>query len=388
MRIFYLAIFSVALSVAIMLLSIATLSGFKQEIQQKISDVQGDFIIDSGRNIESGEPFPIDDVDVDSMLKISQIPGVLRVVPSASKACIIKSRDDIEGLLAKGIDSSSRSYFKKAYRVQREAQNINRNGCWISEITAKRLNIDTGDLITVVFFVSDEYGKSRPRARRLGINKIYATGIQKIDAQMILVDQSMLSVFFPDGKSYTQLEIWEDRNIKNEKLRIDILSALPNAYIRLNTLQEYNRLIFDWLAILNTNVIIILVLMALVAITGMSTTLLILIIERTSLIGLLISMGARTKDISKSFVLQALIIAVVGVLLGNLLTVVVVWGQNSFHWITLNQDIYFIPYVRLSLRWLDWMWVDLGALIVIGVSLWLPARYIRKIDLIKAITFK
>jgi len=87
-------------------------------------------------------------------------------------------------------------------------------------------------------------------------------------------------------------------------------------------------------------------------------------------------------------VLQALIIAVVGVLLGNLLTVVVVWGQNSFHWITLNQDIYFIPYVRLSLRWLDWMWVDLGALIVIGVSLWLPARYIRKIDLIKAITFK
>jgi len=388
MRIFYLAIFSVALSVAIMLLSIATLSGFKKEIEQKISDVQGDFIIDSGRNIESGEPFAIDNVDVDSMLKIQKIDGVGRVLPSASKACIIKSNDDIEGLLAKGIDSASRHYFKKAYRVKREIETINQNGCWISEITAKRLNIDTGDLLTVVFFVTDNNGNSRPRARRLGVKAIYSTGIQKIDAQMILVDQSMLALFFPEGKSYTQIEIWRDRSIENPKLRIDILSALPNAYIRLNTLQEYNRLIFDWLAILNTNVIIILVLMALVAITGMSTTLLILIIERTSLIGLLLSMGARTKDISKSFVLQALIIAFVGVLMGNLLTAIVVWGQNNFHWITLNQDIYFIPYVRLSLRIMDWILVDIGALVVIALSLWFPARYIRKIDLIKAITFK
>ena len=371
-----------------MLLSIATLSGFKKEIQQKISDVQGDFIIDSGRNIESGEPFPLSNTDVATMLQIRDIPGVRRVIPSASKACIIKSEEDIEGLMAKGIDSTSLSYFNKAYHVINQTSGLKDQWCWISENTAKRLNIDTGTAITVVFFVADEFGNSRPRARRLTVTAIYQTGIQKIDAQMILVDQNLLRAFFPDGKSFTQLEIWTDNTIENNNIRKEILTSLPNAYIRLNTLQEYNRLIFDWLAILNTNVLIILVLMALVAITGMSTTLLILIIERTSNIGLLMAMGAKSKDISKMFVIQAMMIAVIGILLGNMLTLGVVYGQNNYHLISLNQDIYFIPYVKLSLSLFDWFWVDLAAIAVIGIALWLPAQYIRKIDLIKAITFK
>ena len=371
-----------------MLLSIATLSGFKKEIQQKISNVQGDFIIDSGRNIESGEPFPLSNTDVATMLQIRDIPGVKRVIPSASKACIIKSEEDIEGLMAKGIDSTSTSYFNQAYHVIRQTSRPYGQWCWISENTAKRLNIDTGTAITVVFFVADEFGNSRPRARRLTVTAIYQTGIQKIDAQMILVDQNLLRAFFPDGKSFTQLEIWTDNTIENNNIRKEILTSLPNAYIRLNTLQEYNRLIFDWLAILNTNVLIILVLMALVAITGMSTTLLILIIERTSNIGLLMAMGAKSKDISKMFVIQAMMIAVIGILLGNMLTLGVVYGQNNYHLISLNQDIYFIPYVKLSLSLFDWFWVDLAAIAVIGIALWLPAQYIRKIDLIKAITFK
>ena len=371
-----------------MLLSIATLSGFKQEIEQKISDVQGDFIIDSGRNIESGEPFPMSDTDVVAMLRIKQIKGVSRVVPTASKACIVKSEEDIEGLMAKGIDSQSLEYFEGAYRLQRGFKHPMNSWCWISENTAKRLRLDTGNRITVVFFVTDENGNSRPRARRLTINGIYQTGIQKIDAQMILVDQSMLARFFPENKTYTQLEIWADKSTENNNLRREILSVIPNAYIRINTLQEYNRLIFDWLAILNTNVLIILILMALVAITGMSTTLLIFIIERTSNIGLLMALGARTRDLSKLFVIQALIIAGVGIILGNLLTGLVVWGQNTFHWISLNEEIYFIPYVRLNLTIIDWLAVDVVAIFVIGMALWLPARYIRKIDLIKAITFK
>jgi len=371
-----------------MLLSIATLSGFKKEIVQKISDVQGDFIIDSGLNIESGEPFPLSDTDVVAMRGIAKIKGVSRLVPTASKACIVKSEEDIEGLMAKGIDSNSLKYFKSAYRLQRGSLVTSNSWCWISEYTAKRLRLDTGNRITVVFFVTDENGNSRPRARRLNINGVYQTGIQKIDAEMILVDQDMLARFFPENKTYTQLEIWADKSIENKNLRREILASIPNAYIRLNTLQEYNRLIFDWLAILNTNVLIILVLMALVAVTGMSTTLLILIIERTSNIGLLMAMGAKTRDLSKLFVIQALIIAGVGIVLGNMLTGLVVWGQNTFHWITLNQEIYFIPYVTLNLTLFDWLWVDIAAIVVIGIALWLPARYIRKIDLIKAITFK
>lgn len=371
-----------------MLLSIATLSGFKHEIEQKISDVQGHFIIDSGKNIESGEPFPISDSDVKALSQIANLSGITQVIPSASKACIIKSNDELEGLLAKGIESNSQAYFKKSYRMQRLSTCSNSEWCWVSQTSAKRLQIDTGDWLTVVFFVDDKNGTNRPRARRLKVSGIYATGIDKIDAHMVLVDHQMLTAFMPLGNTFTQVEIWKNPDADIQVLRREILQLLPSAYIRLNTLQEYNRLIFDWLAILNTNVVIILVLMALVATTGMCTTLLILIIERTSNIGLLMALGARSKDISRLFVVQSLIITFGGIIAGNILTVLGVWGQNTFKWLTLNQEIYFIPYVTLKLGFWDWVWVDAVAVTVIAVSLWLPARYIRKIDLIKAISFK
>lgn len=371
-----------------MLLSIATLSGFKHEIEQKISGVQGHFIIDSGKNIESGEPFPISDTDVKSLSDIAKVSGITRVIPSASKACIIKSNEELEGLLAKGIEANSQAYFQKSYRVKSLSANRNSEWCWVSQTTAKRLHIDTGALLTVVFFVNDENGTNRPRARRLRVSGIYATGIDKIDAQMVLVDHRMLTSFMPIGNTYTQVEIWKDAGTDVQIIRKKILQLLPSAYVRLNTLQEYNRLIFDWLAILNTNVFIILVLMALVAITGMCTTLLILIIERTANIGLLMALGARSKDISRLFVAQSLIITFGGVFAGNILTALGVWGQNTFRWMTLNQEVYFIPYVTLKLGFWDWVWVDAVAITVIAMSLWLPARYIRKIDLIKAISFK
>jgi lipoprotein-releasing system permease protein len=156
----------------------------------------------------------------------------------------------------------------------------------------------------------------------------------------------------------------------------------------LNTLQEHNRLIFDWLSILNTNVLIILVLMALVAIFGMSTTLLILIIERTPLIGLLSAMGAKFGEIGKVFLSQAMGISLLGLVIGNVFAFVLIWGQNTFKWIHLNQEVYFIPYVKFEISTTEVILVDISAMLLIFLSLWLPARYIKKVDIIKAINFK
>jgi lipoprotein-releasing system permease protein len=387
-RIFYLAILSVSLSVLIMLLSIATLKGFKYEIEKKISAVQGDFIIDSGRNIEAGEPFPIHDSDIFLLLKYRKSPSLSRVIPSATKACVLKSENEIEGLMAKGIDSLDKTYFQKAYPLKRSISGEFLNGCWISQTTANRLNADTGDRITVVFFVNEDSGLNKPRARKLKILGIYETGVDKIDGQMLVLDKRTLEPFLPINHSYTQIEIWAADKADLTSVRKELLLGLPSGFLRLNTLQEYNRMIFDWLAILNTNVLIILILMILVAITTMGTTLLILIIERTSSIGLLLALGAKSRDISKVFVYKAVWISLIGVLLGNLFAILTLWSQNTFHWIQLNQEIYFIPYVVLKLTVWDWLWVDMGALIIIAMSMLLPARFVRKIDIIKAIRFK
>jgi lipoprotein-releasing system permease protein len=222
----------------------------------------------------------------------------------------------------------------------------------------------------------------------LKVTGIFETGIDRIDAQWMLVDIDMLQTFMPENGNYTQIEIWAKHPSELTSLRRNMLMHIPNGYIRLNTLEEYNRLIFDWLAILHTNVWIILVLMALVAITGMSTTILILIIERTATIGLLLSMGATYQQIAKLFRWQALLIAVIGIGFGNVLALGIVWVQNTFQFIQLNQEVYFIPAVKFQWSWWYVLTVNLVSLVVISLSLWLPSRYIKKIDLIKAIQFK
>jgi lipoprotein-releasing system permease protein len=198
----------------------------------------------------------------------------------------------------------------------------------------------------------------------------------------------MLLPLQPSDAKYSQMEIWVDSGEDLEKKRSQLLKELPTGYVRLNTLQEHNRLIFDWLSILNTNVLIILVLMALVAIFGMSTTLLILIIERTPLIGLLSAMGAKFGEIGKVFLSQAMGISILGLFIGNLLAFGLIWGQNTFKWIHLNQEVYFIPYVKFEISTTEVIFVDLSAMLLIFLSLWLPARYIKKVDIIKAINFK
>jgi lipoprotein-releasing system permease protein len=308
-------------------------------------------------------------------------------VASSSKACIVKSNEDLEGLIAQGIPKEKFTAYMGKY-IKNGKLRAGSNWCVISTTTANRLKLDTGDRITIVFFVLDDFGNSRPRARRLTINAIYETGVDQIDGQMILLDQMMLLPLQPSDAKYSQMEIWVDSGEDLERMRSQLLKELPTGYVRLNTLQEHNRLIFDWLSILNTNVLIILVLMALVAIFGMSTTLLILIIERTPLIGLLSAMGAKFGEIGKVFLSQAMGISTLGLFIGNLLAFGLIWGQNTFEWIHLNQEVYFIPYVKFEISMTEVILVDISAMLLIFLSLWLPARYIKKVDIIKAINFK
>ena len=386
-RFFSLSVISVALSISVMLLSIATLQGFKGEIERKVTDLHGDFIIDSGLNTENGEPKPIPDSLFSKLGNIPKINGVKMALASSSKACIVKSNEELEGLIAKGIPKTMHSAYLKKY-IKRGKLREGSNWCMISTTTANRLKLDTGDRITIVFFVLDDLGNSRPRARRLNIDAIYETGVDQIDGQMILLDQKMLLPLQPSGAKYSQMEIWVDPGENLEKVRSQLLKELPTGYVRLNTLKEHNRLIFDWLSILNTNVLIILVLMSLVAIFGMSTTLLILIIERTPLIGLLSAMGARFTDIGRVFLSQAMGISLLGLVIGNLFAFGLIWGQNTYKWIHLNQEVYFIPYVKFEISITEILVVDISAMLLIFLSLWLPARYIKKVDIIRAINFK
>lgn len=381
------AILSVSLSVSVMILAFATVRGFRDEIKHKISLVHGDFVLDALSNVENGDPQPFHDSLENSIAKLMSLKGIKNILLSSSKASIIKSEDEIEGIIAKGIQYHDLKTYLGDFALKSQ---VAEDDFWvgISTTLAKRLNVKLGDDLKLVFFVQDSIGNTRPRARKLNISTIFETGIERVDASMVLLDQSVVKLMLPENYGITQAEIWVNPNVSLQEIRKQIAQNINTSALRINTAEEYNRQIFDWLSILDLNVIILLLLITIVAITATCTTLLILITEKTSFIGLMMTMGARNKQIQRIFIYQASMIAFFGLILGNAMALSLCYFQNKFKFLTLNQEVYFIKYVAMKVNFYEVLLVNIGAFVLIYLSLYLPARYIRKIDPIKAIKFK
>ena len=370
-----------------MILAFATVRGFRDEIKHKISLVHGDFVLDASSNVENGDPQPFHDSLEQSILKLKSLKGIQKIILSSSKSSIIKSEEEIEGIIAKGIQRNDLKGYLGDFVVQSD---LNENEFWVglSTVLAKRLKVKLGDDLKLVFFVQDSTGNTRPRARKLTITTIFETGIERVDANMVLLDQSVVKMMLPANYGYTQAEIWLNQHASLKDVKKEIATNLNFQALRLNTAEEYNRQIFDWLSILDLNVIILLLLITVVAITATCTTLLILITEKTSFIGLMITLGARNNYIQRIFIYQASMIAFIGLMLGNIMALSLCYFQNKFKFLTLNQEVYFIKYVAMKVNLSEVFLVNIGAFILIYLSLYLPARYIRKMNPITAIKFK
>ena len=370
-----------------MILAFATVRGFRDEIKHKISLVHGDFVLDATSNVENGDPQPFHDSLEQSILKLKSLKGIKKIILSSSKSSIIKSEEEIEGIIAKGIQRNDLKGYLGDFVLQSD---LNENEFWVglSTVLAKRLKVKLGDDLKLVFFVQDSTGNTRPRARKLTITTIFETGIERVDANMVLLDQSVVKMMLPANYGYTQAEIWLNQHASLKDVKKEIATNLNFQALRLNTAEEYNRQIFDWLSILDLNVIILLLLITVVAITATCTTLLILITEKTSFIGLMITLGARNNYIQRIFIYQASMIAFIGLMLGNIMALSLCYFQNRFKFLTLNQEVYFIKYVAMKVNLSEVVLVNIGAFILIYLSLYLPARYIRKMNPITAIKFK
>lgn len=381
------AILSVSLSVAVIVIAFATVRGFRDEIKHKISMVHGDLVVDAVSNVENSEPIPLHDSLLPNLRKIQSLSGIQRVLFSSSKASIVKSDEEIEGIIAKGIDLIQLKEYLGEFAV---ATTKAADEYWvaISKTLSKRLNVGLNDEIRLVFFVQDSTGNTRPRARKLTVTTLFETGVDKVDANMVLLDKQILTRMMPDNYSITQLEIWikPQNNITEAKKNIQNMIDIKS--VRVNSAEEFNRQIFDWLSILDLNVIVLLCLITIVAITATCTTLLILMTERTAFIGLMQTMGARYSDIQKIFIYQASIIAVAGIVIGNFIAIGICFLQNHFKWLKLNQEVYFIKYVAMKINVFEVISVDIFSIILIYLSLYIPARYIKKIHPIIALKFK
>lgn len=380
------AIIGIMLGLGVMILSVAIVKGFKQEVRDKIRGFSGDLQIIKYDLNNSSENSPV--IVSDSLVKaLGKIPLVTHVMPFATKPGIIRANDDLEGVVLKGVDKTyDWTFFKKSL----EAGNVisfkdsleAKTQIMISRYTADRLRLKVGDNF-LMYFVQEPL-----RKRKFRICGIYDTGVDEVDKNFVIGDLSIVQ----------RLNDWRTDQIGGYELgavdfdAIGLASSRVNdvlpPYLRSYTVSETYPTIFEWLKLLDVNTDVILVLMLMVALINMISALLIMILERTTMIGMLKALGATNWTIQKVFLYNAMWLIGLGMLCGNAFALVIGIFQDKTHFFKLDQASYYMKFVPIQLNWLDIVALNMGTLFVCTLVMLIPSMLITRISPVKAIRFK
>lgn len=379
-----LAWFGVGLSVAVMIIAIAIVVGYKKQITQKVLGFGGDIEIHSTGTTGSFDYVQFSD-SVEIRQKILLNTDILQVSPVMSRPGILKAKDELEGIVFKGLDGDYDFSFLKSNLIRGNipavGDSTRKREIMISHILSKKMRLDTGDLVRV-YFINEPV-----RVIPCTITGIYETGLEENDMVFVIGSlREMQRIFANRQKQITHYE-----------LKTKDFSVLPATTKKLNrnlpqelnaeSLVQLNPQIFDWLGYLDQNISIILTLMIVVACINMITALLILIIERTNMIGILKALGSRSSMIKRIFLNHALYILFLGLAFGNVLGLSLCWIQHKYRIITLAQETYYLTFVPIEINFWHVLAINAGSVTVCMLALLLPVRLINKIDPVKAIRF-
>ena len=380
------AIVGIMLGLGVMILSLAIVKGFKSEIREKVRGFNGDvqFIKYDLNSSYENSPFILNDQNLKHAQKYK---GVEHVVPFATKPGIIKANDEVEGVILKGVDKNyDWSYFKnilvsgKTINFRDSAQAGKE--IIISEVLAKRLNLKVGDDF-LMYFVQGSL-----RKRKVEIVGIYNTGVEEVDKTYVIGDLSLIR----------KLNNWSKNEVGGYEIRITDFSKVDHfsyqlanflpPQIKSISVKENYPVIFDWLSLLDVNAQIILALMLIVAVINMISALLIMILERTNMIGILKALGYHNWGIRKIFLYNASYLVGVGMILGNIFGLGLGFFQQKTHYFKLDEASYYMKFVPIQFSLIDVCLINLGTLLVCLLILLIPSMLVSKISPIKAISFK
>lgn len=381
------AILAITLSLGIMIIATSIVYGFKKEISEKIFGFSGHLIVSSfegNRSIEDANPVA---KEQSFYPHIDTLESVRSVEVYAHKAGMLKTDSLFEGLIFKGIDTDFNWDFFGNYlqegNIFELADSSKSNKILISEYSAQRLKVQTGDKLLAYF------PDKRLRYRKFEVSGIYKTGLAEYDKQIALIDIRHIQ----------KLNKWERNEVGGFKITLNELSALETVHDELyykmtgpelntQSIRNINPGIFDWLELQNTNERIILSLMVLIGIINMTTALLILILERTNMIGILKAMGADSFSIQKVFLINAAFIIGWGLLWGNLFGLGVCYIQKTFEVIQLPEDSYYLKVAPVYIRWWVVALLNLGTFIISLLALFIPSLMVNWVKPVKAIRFE
>lgn len=378
------AIAGVMLSLAVMILSVAIIKGFKTEIKDKVRGFIGDIQIYRFDLNGSFEKSPF--VPNDTTLKgLQNNPNLKSYYPFATKPAIISANGEVEGINFKGIDQSYDWDFIKKNLIKGTIINFadsNEYQILISNYTASRLKLNVGDSF-VTHFV-----KNPPKRRKFKIVGIYNVGIENIDKSFVLGNINVIR----------SVDNWQPNQIGGIEVRVkDFANLEPVADMVYNNVQldlrsrsviESTPEIFTWLSLLDVNTQVLLILMMIVGVINMVTALLIMILERTTMIGLLKALGISNYSVMKIFLYNAVYLVGIGLFLGNVLGLGICYLQQYTHLFKLDQTNYYLAYVPIEIHFEDVLLLNLATVVICTLVLLIPASIMSRISPLKAIRFK
>jgi lipoprotein-releasing system permease protein len=406
---------AVALSIAVMIIANALIKGFKSEISDKMFSFWGHIHITSAQQTTTYEPIPImADQDFlpklkalktlpDSFLKVEKIignggntegsskksfGGIKHVQAYATKAGIIKTKDNFEGVILKGVSSDFNWSFIEQYILEgRKLNPCSEESCneiLISKSTADRLNLKLNGKF-IVHFVQN----NAQEQRLFQIVGIYKTGLEEYDKKFALVDiqpiQKLLG-WAPNQIAGYEVFVEDIRDLN--RMNNFIYNELISNQFSAQTIRQEQPSIFEWLDLQDVNEKVILGLMLLVGIINMVTALLILILERTNMIGTLKSLGSSNWSIQRIFLYYGAIIICIGLLIGNVVGIGLAFLEQKFKFIKLSEADYYLSYAPIKFDLITILSLNLGTLLITTLFLLLPTLLVLSISPVKAIQFK
>ncbi|MDI5948018.1 ABC transporter permease [Flavobacterium yafengii] len=379
------AISAIAIGMIMMIVSVATGIGLQQKIREKVSAFNGHIIISNYDNNQSEVTLTPISKKQDFYPKFTSVPGVEHIQAIASKAGIIRTETAFEGIIFKGVGNDYKWDNIKEYIIQGRIPNVNgdlNEEVVISQFIANRLNLKVGDAFNTFFMKEKGYN-----LRNFDIVGIFNSGFQEFDATYIIGDirhMQRINKWAPDQIGAFEVFVDDFNTIEatGEQVYAQTASTLDT-----KTIIEKYSYIFEWLQLFDFNIIVILVVMILVATINMVVALLVLILERTQMIGILKALGTNNWSVRKIFLYNAFYLIVRGLFWGNLIGISLLLIQQQFGIIQLPPENYYVNQAPVYLNWGYILLLNLLTVTVCFLVLLIPSYIITKISPVKAIRF-
>lgn len=385
------AVAAIAIGVIMMLVSVATSTGLQQKIRDKIAAFNGHITIGNLNNNNSQISIKPISSQQDFYPDFDEVEGIDHIQVVATKYGVIRTETDFEGIVVKGVGADYRWDYLKEYLVEGRIPTYTKEKKYSKEILlsaymANRLGFELNDQV-VIYFLNDA-NQERARLTAFDIVGIYDSGFQEFDETFLIADITQVQ----------RLNKWGEDQIGNFEVFVDDFNQIEekggevnehiNTFLEAKTIQQSYNSIFEWLSLFDFNVALIIGIMIIVSGINMITALLVLILERTPMIGMLKALGSNDWSVRKIFLYNGAYLIIKGLFWGNLIGLGLLFLQKYGKIMKLNPETYYVTEAPVNINWEYVLLINIGTLALCLLMLLVPSYLITRISPSRAIKFE